>query len=234
MEARVEQRGADDTTTKEAQQGTSGELPIRRETAAGDGVSEKASTAAAKSPARESFRRNKAQAALALIRGGTSVGPPDAAAGEAKHQEQNDSVLVSGDERATATTDNIASSLDGVEDDTIWTEIQGPFLAVGALKTDTKSAPLCHLNDGCMDVVAVPDMSFPSLVQICSKFPEHIHDDRIIFIKAVALRLIPDVDTECPVNVDGEPLPGLPFNLRVLPGALRVVRSLVAMSDPEQ
>uniref|UniRef100_A0A7S0F2G3 Uncharacterized protein n=1 Tax=Hanusia phi TaxID=3032 RepID=A0A7S0F2G3_9CRYP len=115
------------------------------------------------------------------------------------------------------------------------------------LKSEKALVPFVHINDGYLDVLAVPEVGKLELLRRSSKIlvpqlvgshiqgsaqtDDDMQDKDFWYIKATSVTLVPE-SSEDKINVDGEVLDGKSLSMEVLPGQLRMFVALLEGQQP--
>jgi len=84
-------------------------------------------------------------------------------------------------------------------------------------------APMAHLNNGTMDIIAVRECSLPELAGVLLGVfrGEHHNNPAVLYARASYLEV--DGPADVATDIDGETGPSLPIVIKVLPGRLQVL-----------
>lgn len=94
------------------------------------------------------------------------------------------------------------------------------------ISADSYIAPYAHWSDGCMDLIILANTSKSQLLSLFMSIEKGEHVDHVRYIKARALRVLPDtsVPTTSLMDLDGERLPVYgPVEMEVHRGLLNLV-----------
>ncbi len=77
------------------------------------------------------------------------------------------------------------------------------------ISADSYIAPYAHWSDGCLDLIILANASKTQLMSLFLSIEKGEHVDQVRYIKARALRVVPDTSapTTSLMDVDGERLP---------------------------
>jgi len=125
----------------------------------------------------------------------------------------------------------------------------GSFVLVAMLKSEKALVPFVHINDGYLDVLAIPEVGKLELLRRSSKIlvpqlvgshiqgsaqaEEDMQDKDFWYIKATSVTLVPE-STQDKINVDGEVLDGKSLRMEVLPGQLSMFVAFLEGQEPRE